>query len=200
MIETMFPTLASNLGMIHNNPDRTLGRTGNRMARLAVSPYNVYACKDGWFAIICTNEEHWRSLCAAMGRPELADDPRFVTNAARVTHMEETDAMVEVWAVALSRDELFATTGAHRVPSAAVRDLYKVLNNAQMRVRGMLEEIDHPQQGRITVPGGPLRYQGTPQTRATPSPGIGQDDVEVYCELPGLTADDVEALRREGAL
>ena len=53
---------------------------------------------------------------------------------------------------------------------------------------------------RITVPGGPLRYQGTPQTRATPSPGIGQDDVEVYCELPGLTADDVEALRREGAL
>ena len=93
--------------------------------------------------------------------------------------------MVEVWAVALSRDELFATTGAHRVPSAAVRDLYKVLNNAQMRVRGMLEEIDHPQQGRITVPGGPLRYQGTPQTRATPSPGIGQDDVEGYCELPG---------------
>ncbi len=119
MIETMFPTLASNLGMIHNNPDRSLGRTGNRMARLAVSPYNVYACKDGWFAIICTNEEHWRSLCAAMGRPELADDPRFVTNAARVTHMEETDAMVEALAVALSRDEIFAATGSAPCTSGA---------------------------------------------------------------------------------
>lgn len=200
MIETMFPTLASNLGMIHNNPDRSLGRTGNRHGGLAVSPYNVYACKDGWFAIICTNEEHWRGLCAAMGRLELADDTRFVTNAARVTHMEQTDAVVEAWAAALSRDEIFAATGTHRVPSAPVRDLYEVLNNAHMRVRGMLEEIDHPQLGRITVPGSPLRYHGTPQTPATPSPGIGQDNVEVYGELLGLTADDVEALRREGAL
>lgn len=200
MIETMFPTLASNLGMIHNNPDRSLGRTGNRHGGLAVSPYNVYACKDGWFAIICTNEEHWRSLCAAMGRPELADDPRFVTNAARVTHMEETDAVVEAWAAALSRDEIFAATGAHRVPSAPVRDLREVLNNTHMKARGMLEEIDHPLLGRITVPGSPLRYHGTPQTPATPSPAIGQDNVEVYGEMLGLTADDVEALRREGAL
>ncbi len=200
MIETMFPTLASNLGMIHNNPDRSLGRTGNRHGGLAVSPYNVYACKDGWFAIICTNEEHWRSLCSAMGRPELADDPRFATNAARVTHMEETDAVVEAWAAALSRDEIFAATGAHRVPSAPVRDLYEVLNNAHMRVRGMLEEIDHPQLGRITVPGSPLRYHGTPQTPATPSPAVGQDNVEVYGELLGLGPQEVEALRAEGAI
>jgi CoA:oxalate CoA-transferase len=124
MIETMFPTLASNLGMIHNNPDRSLGRTGNRHGGLAVSPYNVYACKDGWFAIICTNEEHWRSLCAAMGRPELADDPRFVTNAARVTHMEETDAVVEAWAAALSRDRRASRTfgaGARPLRSAEQR-------------------------------------------------------------------------------
>ena len=58
MIETMFPTLASNLGMVHNNPDRPLGRTGNRHGGLAVSPYNVYACRDGWFAII-----HGEILC-----------------------------------------------------------------------------------------------------------------------------------------
>src|SRR5580658_5756381 len=89
MIETMFPTLASNLGMVFNNPERPLGRTGNRHGGLAVSPYNVYACKDGWFAIICTSEDHWRSLAGAMGRPELADDPRFAHNAARVKHMAE---------------------------------------------------------------------------------------------------------------
>ena len=67
MIETMFPTLASNLGMVHNNPDRPLGRTGNRHGGLAVSPYNVYACKDGWFAIICNNDDHWRSLLSGHG-------------------------------------------------------------------------------------------------------------------------------------
>src|SRR6202008_3572643 len=80
MIEAMFPTLASSLGMVHNNPDRSLGRTGNRHAGLAVSPYNVYACQDGWFAIICNNDDHWRSLLAAMGRLDLDRDERFATN------------------------------------------------------------------------------------------------------------------------
>jgi len=200
MIETMFPTLASNLGMIHNNPDRPLGRTGNRHGGLAISPYNVYACKDGWFAIICTSEEHWRSLAAAMGQPDLAGDPRFATNAARVEHMAETDALVEAWAAALTRAEIFAATGSWRVPSAPVRDLYEVLDNAHMKGRGMLEEIDHPSLGRITVPGSPLRYHGTPQTPATPSPAIGADNLEVYAELLGLDAGAVAALRDDGVI
>ena len=200
MIETMFPTLASNLGMIHNQPGRPIGRTGNRHGGLAVSPYNVYRCRDGWFAIICINEEHWRGLTRAMGRPELADDPRFVSNAARVEHMLETDAAVETWAADLTRAEIFAATGEHRVPSAPVRDLQEVLSNAHMRERGMLEDIDHPRLGRITVPGSPLRYHGTPQTAATPSPAIGADNAEVYGELLGLTAEEVEALREEGAI
>ena len=205
MIETMFPTLASNLGMIHSRqglsgPDNPVGRTGNRHGGLAVSPYNVYACRDGWFAIICTNEEHWRSLTRAMGRPGLAEDPRFCSNAARVTHMAETDAAVEAWAADLTRAEIFAATGAHRVPSAPVRDLQEVLANEHMKGRGMLEEIDHPRLGRITVPGSPLRYHGTPQTPATPSPAIGADNTEVYGELLGLSAEEVAALEQEGVI
>jgi crotonobetainyl-CoA:carnitine CoA-transferase CaiB-like acyl-CoA transferase len=200
MIETMFPTLASNLGMIHNNPDRPLGRTGNRHGGLAVSPYNVYACKDGWFAIICTSDEHWRNLARAMGRPELADDPRFASNAARVAHMTETDAAVEAWAASLTRAEIFAATGAHRVPSAPVRDLHEVLGNAHMKERGMLEEIDHPRLGRITVPGSPLRFHGTPATPATPSPAIGADNADVYGELLGLSREEVQALRADDVI
>jgi crotonobetainyl-CoA:carnitine CoA-transferase CaiB-like acyl-CoA transferase len=200
MIETMFPTLASNLGMIHNRPGNPIGRTGNRHGGLSVSPYNVYACQDGWFAIICTNEAHWRSLAAAMGRPDLADDPRFATNAARVENMAETDAAVEAWSANLTRAEIFAATGARRVPSAPVRDLQEVLGNAHMKGRGMLEEIDHPRLGRITVPGSPLRYHGTPQTPATPSPAIGADNAEVYAELLGLSAQEVAALAQDDVI
>ena len=205
MIETMFPTLASNLGMIHSRKNHSdsgnpIARTGNRHGGLAVSPYNVYACKDGWFAIICTSEEHWRSLTRAMGRPELADDPRFSSNAARVVHMAETDAAVEAWAANLTRAEIFAATGVHRVPSAPVRDLPEVLANQHMKSRGMLEEIDHPRLGRITVPGSPLRYHGTPPTPATPSPAIGADNAEIYAELLGLGAEAVASLRDEGVI
>jgi CoA:oxalate CoA-transferase len=200
MIETMFPTLASALGMIHSRKDDPVGRTGNRHSGLAISPYNVYACKDGWFAIICMNDEHWRSLSRAMGRPELADDPRFASNAARVVHMAETDAAVEAWSAPLTRAEIFAATGAHRVPSAPVRDLQEVLANEHMRGRGMLEEIDHPRLGRITVPGSPLRYHGTPQTPATSSPQIGADNAEIYGELLGLGVDEVAALAADGVI
>ncbi|HVM99517.1 MAG TPA: CoA transferase [Caulobacteraceae bacterium] len=200
MIETMFPTLASNLGMVHNNPDRPLGRTGNRHGGLAVSPYNVYACQDGWFAIICNNDDHWASLLKAMGREDLAGDPRFATNAARVKHMAETDAAVEAWAATKTRAEIFAATGEHKIPSAPVRDLHEVLASEHMKGRGMLEVIDHPSLGRITVPGSPLRYHGTPQTPAAPSHSIGADNAEVYGELLGLSADEVATLKDAGAI
>jgi crotonobetainyl-CoA:carnitine CoA-transferase CaiB-like acyl-CoA transferase len=200
MIETMFPTLASNLGMVHNNPDRPLGRTGNRHGGLAVSPYNVYACQDGWFAIICNNDDHWRSLLRAMGREDLDGNARFASNAARVRHMTETDAVVEGWAATRTRAEIFAATGEHKIPSAPVRDLHEVLANAHMKGRGMLEEIDHPSLGRITVPGSPLRYHGTPQTPASPSHAIGADNTAVYGELLGMGADEVAALKSEGAI
>ncbi|HLK26117.1 MAG TPA: CoA transferase [Caulobacteraceae bacterium] len=200
MVEAMFPTFASNLGMIHNNPDRPLGRTGNRHGGLSVSPYNVYACQDGWFAIICNNDDHWRNLLAAMGREDLDGDERFATNAARVKHMAETDAVVEAWAANLTRAEIFAATKEHHVPSAPVRDLHEVLANDHMRARGMLEDIDHPKLGRITVPNSPLRYHGTPQLKAVPSPAIGADNDGVYGELLGLSAAEVAALKAEGVI
>jgi crotonobetainyl-CoA:carnitine CoA-transferase CaiB-like acyl-CoA transferase len=200
MIEAMFPTLASNLGMVFNNPERPLGRTGNRHGGLAVSPYNVYPCKDGWFAIICNNDSHWAALLHAMGRQDLAGDPRFSTNAARVRNMSETDAVVEGWAAAHTRAEIFAATERHKVPSAPVRDLHEVLANQHMQGRGMIEQIDHPQLGRISVPGSPLRYHGTPQTAAVPSPALGADTEAVLGELLGLSPADVAELRADGAL
>ncbi len=81
-----------------------------------------------------------------------------------------------------------------------MRDLYEVLNNTHMKERGMLEVIDHPLLGAITVPGSPLRYHGTPQTPASPSPAIGADNAEVFAELLGLGADEVEALRQDGVI
>ena len=200
MIETMFPTLASNLGMVFNNPERPLGRTGNRHGGLAVSPYNVYPCKDGWFAIICNHDDHWAALLRAMDRDDLVGDARFSTNAARVRNMSETDAVVEAWAAAHTRAEIFAATEQHRIPSAPVRDLHEVLANQHMQGRGMIEAIDHPQMGRISVPGSPLRYHGTPQTPAVPSPALGADTEAVLGELLGLSAADVAALRAEGAV
>lgn len=197
MVEAMVPTLASHLGLLHERGSAQ--RTGNRHGGLALSPYNVYRCKDGWFAIICQAEGHFRALTRAMGREDLADDPRFATNAARVKNIEATDAAVEAWAAGLTRAEIFALTQRYKVPSAPVRDLDEVMANAHMRGRGMLEDIDHPSLGRITVPGSPLRYQGAPPIPATPSRALGEDNAEVWGDF-GLAPEDVARLKADGVI
>ncbi|MGH7016786.1 MAG: CaiB/BaiF CoA transferase family protein [Caulobacteraceae bacterium] len=200
MIETMFPTLASNLGMIHNHPERPLARTGNRHGGLAVAPYNVYPCQDGWFALICLNEAHWANLLQAMGREDLKGDPRFATNAARVERMAETDGVVEAWAAGRTRAEIFAAASSLRIPCAPVRDLYEVLANDHLRIRGMLEEIDHPSLGRITTPASPLRFHGARRAPAEPSRSIGADNAAILKEFLGVPELETAALAAQGAV
>jgi crotonobetainyl-CoA:carnitine CoA-transferase CaiB-like acyl-CoA transferase len=114
--------------------------------------------------------------------------------------MAETDALVEGWASARTRDEIFLLTQEHRVPSAPVRDLNEVMANTHMRERGMLEEIDHPRLGRITVPNSPLRYGGTEQMKTVASPELGQHNDEVYGAMLGLKAVEIAGLRSAGVI
>ena len=72
-------------------------RAGNRQAGLSSAPYNAFPTKDGWVAIHVVTEAHWQNLLKAMGREDLADDPRFATNAARTANMEATEAVVTEW-------------------------------------------------------------------------------------------------------
>src|SRR5437868_5465812 len=173
MQETVYPSLAASFEYYHRT-GQPPPRAGNRQAGLSSTPYNVYECADGYAAIHVVTEAHWQNLVKAMGRPELADDPRFKTNADRVAHMDETDAVVSEWTRALPKMEVFARTKASRVPCAPVRTAPEVMHDPHMHERGMLEEIDHPELGRITVPTTPLRLHGIPKRPTEPSPKPGQ--------------------------
>ncbi|MFL6649548.1 MAG: CaiB/BaiF CoA transferase family protein, partial [Sulfurifustaceae bacterium] len=95
MQEAVYPTLASNLGFLHSSSGDVPPRTGNRHGGLAIAPYNVYRSQDGYIALICMTETHWVNLLAAMGRDDLRNDARFLTNAARVANLDATDAVVQ---------------------------------------------------------------------------------------------------------
>ena len=200
MQETVYPTLASNLGFLYTSKGDVPPRTGNRHGGLAIAPYNVYPAKDGHVAIICVVEAHWRNLLAAMGREDIAADPRFADNAKRVENLAATDALVEAWTRSLGRDEIFAITRRHRIPSAPVRDLREVMNDPHMHERGMLERIAHPELGDIVVPTSPLRFHGADTVETTPSPKLGQHNDAVYGSWLGLSAEEIAALRAEGVI
>lgn len=199
MQETIYPTLASNLGMIYDGHG-VPPRTGNRHGGLASCPYNVYPCADGYIAIICTNEGHWTNLLTAMGQPELAADPRFCDRAARVHNMEEADALIGAWTGRHARAELDRLFRETKVPCAVVRDLVEVTNDPHMHQRGALNWIDHPDFGRLVVPGSAIRLHGADVMPAAASPRLGADTRAVLAKDLGLSDDEIDRLEREGVI
>ena len=200
MQETAYPTLASNLGITHKSEGVVPPRVGNRHGGLALAPYNVYPAQDGHIAIVCVTEPHWRNLLAAMGREDLADDPRFSTNKLRVENISETDGEITKWTESLPRAELFALSKKHGFPAAPVRDLLEVMNDPHMHQRGMLEWFEDKDLGRVVLPHTPLIIHGADRVKTVASPDLGQDNAAIYAEWFGMTAQDLAALQKEGVI
>ena len=191
MQDAVYASLSSSLGMHWGNtdkPDAPPPRTGNRHGGMAEAPYNVYPASDGWIAIICVGDVHWRSLAKTMGRPELADDPRFATLKLRVDAIDAVDAVVSQWTRGRSKQALFETLMAHHVPCAPVRDLDEVMNDPNMHARGSLQWQNHPALGRIVVQHSPLRFAGVPLAPLAPSRELGEDTGRVLRERLGWDA------------
>ena len=173
-------------------------RTGNRSH--ARSPLGVYPTNDGYVAINVAVEEHWHHLLVAMGREDLRSDPRFKTNADRIEHIEETDAIVGAWTRTLGKMEVFTITKRHRIPCAPVRDLSEVMHDPHMHERGMLEWIEHDEIGRVVVPTSPLRFHDADRVATTPSPKLGQHNAEIYGGWLGLSPREVADLAQSGVI
>jgi crotonobetainyl-CoA:carnitine CoA-transferase CaiB-like acyl-CoA transferase len=199
MQETVYSSLAASFEYYHRTGEPP-PRTGNRQAALSSTPYNVYPAADGHVAIHVVTEAHWRNLIRAMGREALAEDRRFRTNADRIRHMDDTDALVAAWTCTLPKMEVFARLKAGRVPCAPVRTAPEVMHDPHMHERGMLQEIDHPELGTITLPTSPLRLHGLGSAPAAPSPTVGQHNGEVYGGWLGLSGEEIAALKEAGAI
>ena len=199
MQETVYSSLASSMEY-HVRTGEIPPRTGNRQSALASAPYNAFPTADGWVAIHVVTEAHWKNLAKAMGREELADDPRFATNAARVAQSGGDRRGRGGVDADAGQDGGVRRGRRYRIPCAPVRTVPEVMNDPHMHGRGMLERIDHPELGNIVVPTTPLRLHGAERVTTVPSPTIGQHNAEVYGGWLGLSADEIEALKAEGAI
>lgn len=200
MLEAVYPTLSSPLGLFHSLGNANPPRTGNRHNGLAESPYNVYAARDGWVAMFCVTEAHFKALAEAVGMPDLPSDPRFVDLKARVANMDELDAIIGEWTGRHTKAEIAEINSRLRVPCAPVRELDEVVNDAHMHERGTLQHVAHPDMGDVVLPTGPLRFGEAGVIELEPSRGVGADTDSVFAELLGLGAAEVENLRSEGAV
>lgn len=200
MQEAVYTSLSSNLGLYFGSGGKVPPRTGNRHGGLAEAPYNVYPTRDGYIAIICVGETHWKSLVEAMRRPELLEDPRFASLKTRVANLDAVDEIVGSFTRQFDKQQLFELLMKHRVACAPVRDLDEVVNDPHMHARRALEWIDHPDLGRIPVPNSPLRYEGVPPMAIVPSRRLGEDNRAVYGDWLGLADAEIAALRSEDVI
>ncbi len=199
MQEAVYPTMATSMEY-HVRTGKVPPRAGNRQASLSSAPYNAFPTRDGWVAVHVVTDGHWQNLLRAMGREELADDPRFATHAARAEHMEEVEALVTDWTRGLSKAEVFAIASRYRIPCAPVRSVDEVMRDPHMHERGYLEHVHHPDFGEITLPNSPLRLHGVERVAAVPSAALGQHNTQIFGEWLGLSATDLDALEQAGII
>lgn len=199
MQDTMFPALASNLTLYYEGGDTPV-RTGNRHGALAMAPYNTYEASDGYVAVICVTEAHWKGLVQAMGRTELLNDPRFEDHAARCIIMDEVDGLVNDWTRRRTRQETMESAREYHFPCAPVRTLEEVVHDRHMHERGMLRYVDHPQLGRVVLPHSPLRFEGGDPLPLKPNPELGEHTLEILRSRLGLSPEQIQALQSAGAI
>lgn len=197
MQEAVYASLSSNLGLHYTAGTSVPPRTGNRHGGMAEAPYNVYPTQDGFIAIICVGEKHWKSLLDAMQRPDLAQDARFVDLKSRVANMDDVDALVGEFTQRYAKKELFDLLMKHRVACAPVRDLEEVVNDEHMHSRRALEWIQHPIYGRVCLPNSPMRYDGVEPLEIKPSGELGRDNHAVYGDWLGLSDSEIQQLTED---
>lgn len=199
MQDAVYPALMSQLANYYDDAD-VPSRTGNRHSSLAKAPYNAYEADDGYVAILCTSDDHWRALCEAIDREDLRDDDRFTTNVDRVEHMETIDAAIEEWTRERTREEIVSILSAAGVPCGSVQSVEEVIHDPHLEEREMVVEIDHPTEGSIRVPGTPIRLSGSEIPDIEPAPQKGEDNQKIYRDRLGLSEDEIEKLQSDGVI
>ncbi|HET89314.1 MAG TPA: CoA transferase [Chloroflexi bacterium] len=173
-------------------------RMGN--AHPNITPYEAFRARDRWFAMAAANENQWAKLCTAIGRPDLAQDPRFVTNVERVAHRAALREILDQVFATRPAAEWLALLHEAGLPCGPINTIPDVFAHPQAEARGLALETDHPTAGTVRVTGFPYKLSGTPAEIRLPPPLLGQHTAEVLTDLLGCSAEEVEDLREQGAI
>ena len=161
-------------------------RMGNRHPSIA--PYDTFAAADGEFVLSVGNDDQFRRVCEVLGRPGLARDERFRTNADRVRNGDALRAVLAPLLASWPRADLLRALTAAGVPNGAVRTVTEALADPQLAAREMIVPLEHATAGPIRVLGTPLKLSDTPASVRTPPPTLGQHTDAILKEL-GLARD-----------
>ena len=171
--------------------------SGSRIPTAA--PSSAYPTSDGgWILIAANSDPLFAKLAALIGRPELAQDPRFTGNRARVQNVEELDRIIGAWTAGLPAAEADRALTEADIPCTLVYTAVEIAADPQYRARGMVRDVEDPLFGKVLHPGIVPHVPEDPGAIRWPGPPVGAHTDEVMGELLGLERAEIDALRQEG--
>ncbi|MBV8093285.1 MAG: CoA transferase [Acetobacteraceae bacterium] len=163
------------------------------------APSNAYRSADEvWVLIAANSDPLFRKLTALMGRPELASEPRYTGNQARVANRDALDAEISAWTTQHSASDLERMLAEADVPATRAYTIADCAADRQYKHRGMVREIEDAQLGKMLHYGVVPHVPDDPGAIRWAGPPVGAHTQQVFGRLLGLSAAEIEALKREG--
>jgi len=195
LLDTEVASLA-NLALNYLCTGTSPKRMGN--AHPNIAPYQVLPAADGHFIVAVGNDGQYRRMCEVMGLPELADDPRFVTNADRVRNRAALDPLIEERARLRGKLDWLAGLEAAGVPCGPINGIGEAFAEPQIAAREMVVELPHPTAGTAKLVGNPIKLSRTPVEYRNAPPLLGEQTEEVLREILGYSEEEIGRLRSGG--
>ncbi len=199
MVDTIFSILEA--GVVDYTINGHVAKPeGNRDP--GISPFDSFEAKDGSFVIACGTDQFFRNLCTLMGQAELAEDPRFVTNAKRCeNYFTDLKPLVAQWAKDRTLAELETVIVGAGIPFSRIYNIEQACQSQVIRERNMLWTVHDTGIGQdIQVPGTPIKMHGCADAPERPAPLVGEHTEAVLKDLLGMEAGEISALQRDGVI
>ena len=168
-------------------------------AHILTAPYQAFPTADGWINVGGANQSNWERIVKVIARPELAADPRFLTNTDRMKNLGALTPLLAGELKARSSAHWIGEFEAAGVPVGPVNKIGDMLADPQIAAREMVVEVDHPRAGRVKTLGTPIKFSGTPGAITRAAPLLGEHTREILATL-GYSKSEIEILEQDGAV
>ena len=152
---------------------------------------------DGEIIITCSRDPAFYSLCRALGREDMVEDPRFSMAEARRQRKAELTEEISRFTRARTLDECERIFEAHGVPNGRINTMKMICADPQIAARNMIVEVEHPVAGTYRMAGSPLKFGNYPDTTYEPAPTLGQHTREVLAEYLKMPEEEIETMLKE---
>ena len=163
-------------------------------------PWQAFPTEEGYLVVATRQDKFWVKFCEAIQRSDLAMDDRFSTNDSRVKNRKILVPILEEILIRRKASDWLLEMRKYDVPAAPVNNLEQVFSEPPVAEREMILEYDHPEVGRVRVPGNPVKIDGITKTRSEPAPMLGEHTDNILHTLLNKSDDDIAALRKSGAV